>query len=184
MVQLTHFHDDTLAAHSADEFENLEAGSGKALAMERLNNFVAEQKELEEEVAEEEEAEGTETATEETEEEHEHGELVHYALDTTGRMYFFEEHEDGLEEMQGFVQLDNVSSIMDCSRTTIARVSEEGVLVFIPDTQLLYLVDAHGGDFHQHSTWPVSALLPENETTDLVALIGSGEEHDHDHEEE
>mgnify|MGYP001825346756 CR=1 FL=1 len=58
------------------------------------------------------------------------------------------------------------------------------VLFFIPDTQLLYLVDAHGGDFHLHSTWPVSALLPENETTDLVALIGTGEDHDHDHEGE
>jgi len=206
MVQLTHFHDETLAAHSAEEFRNPAPGSGKEKGLLRLNNFVAEQSELEAEVTEvmpvgtqlcrayidpylkfeEEEEHAAEEAeeetTEETEGEHEHHDLMHYALDTTGRMYFFTEEENGLEQAQGFVQLDEVSHISDCSRTTIARVSEDGVLVFIPDTQRLYLVDSHGGDFHQHSTWPVSALLPENETTDIVAVIGAGEEHDHDHE--
>ncbi|MEB8434310.1 hypothetical protein OO007_18880 [Cocleimonas sp. KMM 6892] len=205
MVQLAHLHGDTLAAHSAEEFRNPEPGSSQEQSLLRLNSFVAEQNALEAEVTEvmpagtqlcrayidpylkfeeEEEhaAEEVGETTEEAEEEHEHDDLVHYALDTTGRMYFFAEGENGLEQMQGFVQLDEVSNVSDCSRTTVARVSEDGVLVFIPDTQRLYLVDSHGGDFHQHSTWPVSALLPENETTDLVAIIGTGEEHDHDHE--
>lgn len=205
MIQLVHFHDDTLAAHSAEEFQAPESGSGQEESLIRLNSFVDEQNELEAEVTEvmpagtqlcrayidpylkfeEEEEHAAEEATEESEEseeEHEHHDLVHYALDTTGRMYFFKEGDNGLEQAQGFVQLDEVSNISDCSHTTVARVSEDGVLVFIPDTQRLYLVDSHGGDFHQHSTWPISALLPENETTDLVAIIGTGDDADHDHD--
>jgi hypothetical protein len=196
-VQLAHFHGDELAAHDAEEFRDPEPGSNKAAGLERLNSFVEKQQALEEEVAEvlpvdqqlcrayvdpylqfeleqEEEEEGSE--------EHAHGELVHFALTESGRVYFFEEHEGALEQTQGFVKLDNVSSISDCNRTTIARVSEDGILVFIPDTQLLYLVDSHGGDFHQHSTWAISLLMPEGVSADLAAVIGSGAEHDHDHE--
>lgn len=203
MVQLTHFHDEDLAAHSADEFFEPASGSGKEQGLLRLNSFVAAQSELEAEVsevmpagtqlcrayidpylkfeAEEEHAEEEAVETEAAEEEHEHGDLIHYALDTTGRMYFFKEGEKGLEQTQGFVQLDEVSNIADCSRTTVSRVSEDGVIVFIPDSQRLYLVDSHGADYHQHSTWALSTLLPENETADLVAIIGQGEA-DHDHE--
>lgn len=205
MVSLTHFHGEDLAAHSAAEFQDPEPGSGKEQGLLRLNSFVAAQSELEAEIsevmpagtqlcrayidpylkfeAEEEHAEeeAVETEAAEEEHEHEHGDLIHYALDTTGRMYFFKEGENGLEQTQGFVQLDEVSNIDDCSRTTVSRVSEDGVLVFIPDSQRLYLVDSHGADYHQHSTWALSTLLPENETADLVAIIGQGEA-DHDHE--
>jgi hypothetical protein len=197
-VQLAHFHGDDLAAHDAEEFRDPEAGSAKAAALERLNSFVAGQQALEEEIAEVmpageqlcrayvdpylqfelEQAAGSE----ETTEEHAHGELVHFALTESGRVYFFEEHEGALEEIQGFVSLDDVVSITDCNRTTISRVSDDGVLIFIPDTQRLYLVDSHGADYHQHSTWDISLLMPEGVDADLVAIIGSGSEHDHDHE--
>jgi hypothetical protein len=197
-VQLAHFHGDELAAHDSEEFRDPEAGSNKAAGLERLNNFVVKQKALEEEIAEvipageqlcrayvdpylQFELE-QESGTEEESEEHAHGELVHFALTESGRVYFFEEHEGVLEQTQGFVTLDNVVSISDCSRTTIARVSDDGILIFIPDTQRLYLVDSHGADFHQHSTWAISLLMPEGVNADLVALIGSGSEHDHDHE--
>ena len=184
MVQLTHFHGETLGAHSADEARDPEPGSRWEQALLRLNSFVDEQSELEAEVSELMPV-GTQLCRAyidpylKLEEEHHH-DHVHYALDSTGRMYFFAEGDNGLEQKQGFVQLDEVSNISDCSRTTVARVSEDGVLVFIPDTQRLYLVDSHGGDFHQHSTWPVSALVPENETVDLVAIIGTGDDHDHE----
>jgi hypothetical protein len=169
-----------------------------AAGLERLNSFVTKQKALEEEIAEvipdgeqlcrayvdpyvEFELE-QEAAAEEGTEEHAHGALVHFALTESGRVYFFEEHEGALEQIQGFVSLDDVVTISDCNRTTIARVSEDGVIVFVPDTQLLYLVDSHGGDFHQHSTWATSLLMPEGVNADMIAIIGSGEEHDHDHE--
>ncbi|MCG8486589.1 MAG: hypothetical protein MI756_03890 [Chromatiales bacterium] len=199
-VQLAHLHGEELAAHSAEEFRDPEAGSNIAAGLERLNSFVDKQKDLEEEIAEvipageqlcrayvdpylqfelEQEA-GAEEG--EGGEEHAHGALVHFALTESGRVYFYEEHEGALEELQGFVTLDDVVTISDCNRTTIARVSEDGVLIFIPDTQLLYLVDAHGGDFHQHSTWATSLLMPEGVNADMIAIIGGGEEHDHDHE--
>ncbi|MCG7946612.1 MAG: hypothetical protein N0E59_16805 [Candidatus Thiodiazotropha taylori] len=200
-VQLTHLHDEELAAHSAEEFRDPEAGSAIAAGLERLNTFVTKQSELEEEIAEvipageqlcrayidpylefelEQEEAGAEEGT--GGEEHAHGALVHFALTQSGRVYFYEEHEGALEELQGFVTLDDVVTISDCNRTTIGRVSEDGVLIFIPDTQMLYLVDAHGGDFHQHSTWSASLLMPEGVNADMMAIIGSGGEHDHDHE--
>ena len=200
-VQLAHFHGDQLAAHDAEEFRDPEAGSNKAAALERLNSLVEQQQALEEEIAEvipageqlcrayvdpylqfELEQEAEEGAEGEAGEAHDHGALVHFALTESGRVYFFEEHEGVLEQIQGFVALDDVVTITDCNRTTIARVSEDGVLVFVPDTQLLYLVDSHGADFHQHSTWPISLLVPEGVSVDLLAVIGSGAEHDHDHE--
>ena len=201
---LVHFHEDELAAHTADEYRDAEDGSNLAEELERLNHYVEEQAELHAEVAEAMTAEGqtlcrayvdpylaAEHGHEEVhageeaqagEEHEEHGELVHYALSDSGRVYFFEEHEGALERMQGHVKLDNTSSILDCSRTSIARVSEEGVLIFVPDTQMLYLVDAHdGADFHQHSTWSVGEILPAGTRADLVAIVGEGEDHDHDH---
>ena len=200
-TQLVHFHDDTLAAHSADEFADIEEGSAKAQGLARLNAFVEEQAELHEEVAEA-MPDGEvlcrafvdpyvafelnhEHEEEETDEEGAHEEehtLIHMALSSSGRMYFMQEADEGLIETQGFVKLDNVDTIADCDRTTIARASEDGVLVFIPDTQMLYLVDSHGGDYHQHSTWDISAVLPEGVTADMVAVLGAGEAHDHDEE--
>ncbi len=195
-VQLAHFHGDQLAAHDAEEFRDPEAGSNKAAALERLNSLVEQQQALEAEIAEvlpdgEQLCRAyvdpyqqfeLEQATEGDGEAHDHGALVHFALTESGRVYFFEEHEGALEQIQGFVVLDGVVTVADCNRTTIARVSDDGILIFVPDTQLLYLVDSHGADFHQHSTWAISLLMPEGVSADLLAVIGSGSEHDHDHE--
>ncbi|MEJ2619079.1 MAG: hypothetical protein P8163_02210 [Candidatus Thiodiazotropha sp.] len=197
-VHLAHFHGDELAAHDAEEFRDPEAGSAIAAALERLNSFVTKQKALEDEIAEvipdgeqlcrayvdpylEFELE-QEAGAEEGTDAHAHGALVHFALTESGRVYFFEEHEGALEQTQGFVSLDDVVTISDCNRTTIARVSDDGVIIFVPDTQLLYLVDSHGGDYHQHSSWAVSLLMPEAVNADMIAILGSGAEHDHDHE--
>ncbi|MDO6459740.1 hypothetical protein Q4485_03445 [Granulosicoccaceae sp. 1_MG-2023] len=205
-IQLVHFHGDTLAAHSADEFAGLEEGSAKAEGLARLNSAVAAQQALSEEVAEampegetlcrafvdpyiayelsEEHDHEHDDADEAHEEDDDHT-LIHMALSDSGRMYFMSEGEDGLSETQGFVKLDDVTSIADCDRTTIARTSEDGVLVFIPDTQMLYLVDSHGGDYHQHSSWDLDVILGEGGRADMLAVLGAGseEEHDHDHDE-
>lgn len=214
-VQIVHLHDEDLAAHGADEYESPEVGSVEEAELLRLNEMVSTQAELETELSEalevegqtlcrafidpylafehehEEEHEGEEHEGEEhegEEHEHEHGELVHYALTDSGRIYFYEEHEEELESTQPFVVLDDVVSITDCGRTTMARVNDEGILIFVPDSQMLYLVDAHdGSDFHQHSTWAISDLLPAGFRADLMAVIGEGEDHDHeddDHDHE
>lgn len=208
-VVLIDFHGDELAGHTADEYRDQPDGSVAAEELERLNAFVVEQQELVDEVTEampdgqtlcsayidpylagehgDEHAHGDEPAKQETGDEHghdEHGELIHYALTDTGRVYFFEEHTDGLELAQEtFVQLTGVSSILDCSATTIARASDEGVLIFVPDSQFVYFVDAHeGADFHQHSRYAVADMMPAGVRADLIAIVGAGEDHDHDDE--
>lgn len=197
--KLVHFHGDDLAAHTADEFENPEAGSNVEAAFARLNDHVADQNALYDEVAEALPA-GQQlcrafvdpyAALEHAHEhehnhakaEEEHGELMHFALTDSGRVYFYHEETEGLEEAQNFVKLDNVSSILDCSRTTVARASDDGILIFVPDTQTIYLVDSHGSDYHQHSAWDITALLPTGARADLVAILGAGEAHDHDHDD-
>lgn len=201
-VQLVHMHGEDFGAHSADEFADPVEGSQKADGLARLNAFVTEQDELEDEVSgalltegqtlcrafvdpyikfelEHEEEEGHE------EEGHEHGELVHFGLTDSGRIYFFEENEETetLESTQSFVALTDVVTISDCSRTTIARVSEDGIIVFIPDSQKLYLVDNHGAEWHEHQNWDLSDILPDGFHADLMSVIGEGGEHeDHDHE--
>lgn len=195
-TQLAHFHGDELAAHDSDEFRDLDPGSNKAAGLARLNAEVARQAALRAELAAVLPSGQTlcrafidpylqfelshETDEEESGDAHEHGELIHYALSTNGRLHFFAEHDEALEEQQGFVALDGVAQIAQCERVTIARASEDGVLVFVPDTQRLYLVDAHGGDFHLHSSWDMDAILPAGVRADLLAVIGSGEDHDHD----
>lgn len=196
-VHLVHFHGTDLAAHSADEFANPEVGSGKAIAMERLNDFVAEQVALMDEVSEvlpfdqeicrvyvdpylqyeAEHSHGESSA----EGGHAHGDLIHFALTKTGHIFFYKEGEAGLESSQGFVRLDGVSHIDNCDRTTIARSSDDGVLIFVPDSQSLYLVDSHGADYHQHSKWSVQELLQgQGVYVDMMAVLGAGaEEHSH-----
>lgn len=198
-VQLVHFHGEDLAAHSADEFDDPEAGSNKEAGLIRLNQAVSDQEELENEVAEvledgqilcrafidpfmqfelEHEAE-----EEEGEEEHDHGALMHFALTESGRVYFYQEGEsEELESSQGFVTLDGISSITDCGRTTMARASDDGILIFVADANSLYLVDNHGADYHQHSVWDLDEVLPEGFHADLMAVIGEGSEHEHEDE--
>ncbi|WP_319558310.1 hypothetical protein [Thiomicrorhabdus sp.] len=205
-VQLVHFHDTELAAHSADEYEDPEEGSREALALERLNAYITEQNDLKAEIEEvlpedqilcrayvdpylkfelEQDA-AAETTEEITEEEaHDHGDLMHFALTKSGRVYFYKEGENGLESAQGFVVLDDVEQIENCERTTIARSSEDGVLIFVPDSQSLYLVDSHGADYHQHSQWSVPEVLQNDGLyLDMMAVLGEGAEHDHEESEE
>lgn len=228
-VKLVHLHDGELAAHRADEYEGLEAGSQRAEFMERLNAFVTEQAELDEEVGEVLNAAGQslcrayvdpyqkhgvehegehdhdddhdhakvlkEEGTHEGdhdhdhEGEHDHHELVHFGLTDSGRIYFYHEEEAGLESFQGFVTLSGVETILDCDKTTITRINEEAIMVFVPDNQMLYLVDNHGGEWHEHESWAVAEL--NGLQADMVAILPNGsdhdhegEEHDHDHEGE
>ena len=196
---LAHLHDDEVAGHLAEEYRDAQPGSNLAEELERLNAHVTEQNELETEISGALPTDQTlcrayidpyvaaEHAHEETPQAkatdmHAEEHLVHYALTDSGRVYFYEDHQGALESMQGHVALTNVASIQDCSRTTISRVSEEGILIFVPDTQTLYEVDGHdGGEFHLHARYEIAELLPEGVRADLVAIIGEGEAHDHAH---
>jgi len=197
-----------LAAHSGSEFDPAEygdawEGSSNQAGLIRLNQYVVEMADLETELQEvldtngktlcrayvdpyvkfelahEEDSEGTATAQNETE--HDHETLLHIALTDDGSVHFYAEHDgEGLDASQTPVALTGISRIDNCARTTIARVSEESLLVFIPESNRLYLVDSHdGAAFHVHSSWDM-ADEAEGFSVDLMAILG-GEEGDHDH---
>lgn len=200
-----HEHEAELEAYPASEYSGDSVDPERVEELEDLNEFVTEQAELSEEVEEaltvlgknlcrayidpymahEHEHEEDEAAK--AEDEHDHEEvLVHYALSTDGNMYFFEENEETeeLTSMQEIpVKLTGTTTIADCNTTSIGRINEEGVMVFVEDTQMLYLVDSHdGADFHLHSSVAVSDVLPAGVHANLIAITGEGGEHDHDHE--
>ena len=200
---LAHYHGDDFSAHSASEFEPTPEnwnGSNKQKALVRLNGEFTEHKELFDEVSEAVEAMGGDDAGQTLcrvaiaghHDEHEEGEghseseeeeaAMHFALTESGRMYFFQEENEALSSTQAFVALEGVSSISDCHKVAVSVISEESILVFVADTQMLYHVDSHdGGNFHQHSKTLISDFMPSGFNADLVAIFGEGEEHNHDH---
>jgi len=213
LVYIAHYHDEDLAAHSPSEFDpatygdNWE-GSGKQLGLARLNTAFSEQKTLFNEVEEaltaqaseqalcrafvgsheehgEDEGHEEASATKAAAEEEEREEAIHFALTKSGRLYLYEEENEELSSKQSFIALQGVSSISDCDKTAITAVNEETILVFIADTQKVYLVDSHdGADFHEHSNIDISELMPTGFNADLIAAIGEGDEHDHDEDED
>jgi hypothetical protein len=192
---LGHFHTEdenqVFAAHSADEFDpDNNASAAKLNALKRLSTSLGErelQKNAILDVLPDTKTLCNYHKIDHTEvEEHEEGEeeelLPYVALTTDGQIYVYEEDENGtLSPLQAAVQLEGVT---ECTEDTsaIVQYSEEGVLVFSAFTQKLYLVDAHGGDFHQHSSFTVSKFLPTDFTPTQMAGIGEGD-HDHDEEE-
>lgn len=135
--------------------------------------------------------EGHEAHSEDNESE-EHEETPHIALTESGKVYVFvEEEEEGqvpMQEEHGELVQDGPAFALDgvtsCSETTsnMVEYNDHGVLVFSAQSQKIYLVDAHDGDFHVHSTTDVSELVPADFTPTQLAAIGEAEGHDHDHD--
>jgi len=192
---LAHFHGTTLAAHASEEFDPSQAnweGSNKQLGLARLNSYVTEQQAL---FAEINIALLALTGTNAGQQlcqvyldphggEHDHGSSaeaqLHMALTQSGRMYFFTEQDHSLQlSQEAFVALSGVSAIADCAKVTITRASADGVLVFVADSQKLYLVDAHGEDYHQHSQWDLSSFMPTGFHADFMTAIGEGADDGH-----
>ncbi|MCH9812650.1 MAG: hypothetical protein K0U47_01765 [Epsilonproteobacteria bacterium] len=183
---LGHFHteDDAqvFAAHSASEFDPDNNASVKKLAaLKRLSSALNErelQKEKILEVLPADKVLCNYYQIEHTEVEEEEEALPYIALTTNGQIYIYSENNETLSQIQAPIQLEGVTECKE-DESAIAHYSEEGVLVFSAQTQKLYLVDSHGDDFHQHSTFTISRFLPEDFTPTQMAGIGEGE-HDHD----
>jgi hypothetical protein len=188
LIYIGHFHDTELASHSPDEFAPENISEAKQKALIRLNSYLAEQREIEEEISE---ALNEENETlcnffvpfheehEEMETEEEHEEIPHFALSETGKLYIFTEEESELKKIQAPVVLNGVT---ECSKSGSGITSSpEGVFVFSEETQKLYLVDAHGMDYHQHSQWSLGEFLPSSfEATQMIGF-GLGEDANHTH---
>jgi hypothetical protein len=194
---LGHFHEDNnekfFAAHSADEFDPDQNASEKKLgALDALSAHLYEQEEIRMEIEEAlpssemlcnffvftHDHDHEEADTNETEEEA----VPHIVLTTSGKVYVFKEGETGLEEAQVSFSLNGVTECQE-SESSIIQNGDHGVLIFSAQTQKLYLVDNHGMDFHEHSSWDISRFLPDGFTPTDLAGIGEEEEHDHEHEE-
>ena len=193
---LGHFHEEdnvnVFAAHSNEEFNPEVSSDAQKTALATLNTHLKEQEEVKQEIAE------ALPATEElcnfyafehdhedentTEEEHE--EAAHIALTKSGKVYVYHEEEgtEGLQQEGTAFALDGVSSCEE-DQSSIVKASDYGVYIFSANSQTLYLVDAHDGDFHQHSKWTGSKFLPTNfSPTQFVGINESDEEDDHDHD--
>jgi hypothetical protein len=191
-VQLVHYHAEDLAAHTGDEFDSTVegfVGSSKEAGMTRLNQYREDYQTLNSRVSE--------ALADNTNEqtlckayidpyqayEKDNYEGMHFAITQSGRIYYYKpDQSDTLVSAQGHDLLTGVTTISDCNRVTITRASDNGILIFIPDTQKIYLVDSHDADYHVHSQWDISKILPSGVRADLMAAIGEGEEHEHEHE--
>jgi thiamine phosphate synthase YjbQ (UPF0047 family) len=194
---LGHFHEENneqhFAAHSPDEFDpDNNASAAKLAALNALSADLLEKEEIKEEIAEalpsgeslcnffvfehDHEEEDNET------EKHEEEAAAHIALTTTGSVYVFVEQNGTLQSTQAAFALEGVSAC-ETDKSAIVKASDYGVIIFSAQSQKLYLVDNHGMDFHQHSTWDIAKFLPAGFTpTSLASIVEEGE-HDHDHEE-
>ena len=188
---LGHFHEENnvpvFAAHSADEFDPDNNASQKKLkALTALNAHLLEQEEVKEEL--EQALPAGETLCNFFVFEHDHEDengteeeaAPHIALTMSGKVYIFEENGGNLMQSQASFALDGVTECKE-NESSIVQYSEHGVLVFSAETQKLYLIDEHGIDFHQHSSWDISYFLPNGFTPTGFAGIGEGEDDDHDH---
>jgi hypothetical protein len=192
---LGHFHEENnekfFAAHSADEFDPTVASDQKLAALDALNAHLFEQEEIREEISEALllETEGNETLCNFFVFEHDHEEAEtneseeaapHLAFTESGKVYVFAEVNETLSRIQAPVVLDGVTECQE-NQSSIIQNGDHGVLIFSAQTQKLYLVDNHGMDFHQHSSWDIERFLPAGFTPTDLAGIGEG--HDHEHEE-
>ncbi len=193
MHYLGHFHEENnvpvFAAHSADEFDPAVASDVLLAAIEALNMYLIEQNEIKDEITEalpsgetlcnffvfehEEHEDDNDTAHEEEEA------APHIAITTSGKVYVYEEHEEGLEESQAAFALDGVTECKE-NEVSIIKNDDYGVLIFAAESQKLYLADSHGANFHVHSTWDADRFLPTGFTPTIFTGIGESED-DHDH---
>ncbi|MDQ7047804.1 MAG: hypothetical protein Q9M39_09445 [Sulfurovum sp.] len=182
MYYLGHFHEENsvpvFAAHNADEFDPAVASDAKLATIQSLNKHLIEQNEIKEEITEA--LPSGETLCNFFVFGHDEEATPHIALSTSGKVYVFEDGQDGLESSQAVFALDGVTECKE-NESSIVQEDEHGVIIFVAQSQKLYLADSHGEDFHVHSTLDVNRFLPTGFTPTIFTGIGEGEEHDHDH---
>lgn len=97
------------------------------------------------------------------------------AISIDGKVHIFDEN---LTKIQENIQLYGVT---ECKKeySSIFPAGEYGVYIYIYDTKILYLLDSHGSDFHQHSKIYVGDIF-DFVPTQVVGL-GEGDHADHNH---
>ncbi|MFA7028247.1 MAG: hypothetical protein WC163_09775 [Sulfurovum sp.] len=153
-----------LAAHSNDEF-NVTSG-GKFNAMIRLNTYLAEQYELEQNL--------TYTIPEEANGlcgfhtfVNEENKTFYLAMGTNGKLYIYDENIS-------YVDKTTLTGVDSCIENQFGMSStEDGVLYFSEETQQLHLIDSHDGGtvWHEHTTFDLEELLGAGKTAEMMVGI-------------
>jgi len=184
---LGHFHEENnekhFAAHRADEFNpDNNASSAKLATLEALNAHLLQQEEIKAKIANALPS-GESLCNYYVLEEHEdnatHEEaMTHIALSATGQVYVLSEQNGTLQPIQAAFGLEGVS-YCESDKSAIVKANDHGVIIFSTQSQKLYLVDNHGLDFHQHSTWDIAKFLPAGFTPTVMTSIVEEGAHDH-----
>lgn len=166
---LGHFHQSTdglsydLAAHDSSEF-NVTSGA-KYSAILRFNEYLAEQKSLEQNLSATIPAAanglcGFHTFV------NEEGETFYYAMGNNGTIYVYDENISSQ-------YLDSVAVSDSCMQNEFGMSStEDGVLLFLTSTQKVYSVDSHAdGVYHVHNSWNLSELLGDGKSAEMMVGI-------------
>lgn len=163
---LGHFHSQTvnnqtsyyLAAHDNDEFNT--TSGGKYNAMIRLNEFLAREYTLEQNLSAIIPSEanglcGFHTFVNES------GETFYYTIGKNGTVYVYDD---------AYNFKDSVAVSDSCMPNEMGMSStEDGVLLFLKSTQKVYSVDSHeDGIYHIHNSWDVSRLIGSGHTADVM----------------
>jgi len=151
-----------LAAHSNDEF-NVTTGA-KFEALQRLNEYLAEQNRLEQNLTNTIPAEanglcGFHTFV------NEEGDTFYFAVGTNGTVYIYDQTTNFL---------DSVAVTDSCSENEFGISStEDGVLYFDSTSQKVYAIDSHeDGIYHVHSSWELGEeLIGVGKTAEMMVAI-------------
>jgi hypothetical protein len=147
-----------LAAHDNDEF-NVTSG-GKYNAMGRLNAYLQAQETIKNALLQKLPAESNGLCSF-----HvflnEEGETFYYAMGSNGTMYIY-------DDAYGFEDSVAVSSSCEPYGVGISS-TEDGVLLFLADTQKVYSIDSHeDGVYHVHNSWDLSQLIGSGKSAQMM----------------
>lgn len=177
-IYLGHFHDGTVTAQRAQEFSQTPLSDENKATLSRLNSYLAQQTKFKQKIKAALNAQREQLCNflvpyhimhDDNGSANTYTEVLHYALSTRGKLYVFEEKESNLVKKQGSLALDGVPACIADENGMSAKT--DGLFVFSRISQKLYLVDAHGSDFHVHSNWPIRDILPGSV---MMQMVGFG----------
>ncbi|MBN2895381.1 MAG: hypothetical protein JXK05_05770 [Campylobacterales bacterium] len=107
-------------------------------------------------------------------------EALHFAISKSAKLYILQEGDAGLVPIKGqvVVALEGATTCNE-DESGITGYGEAGVLIFLAQTQTLYLVDSYGLDYHQHSRWHLEEFLPKGFSAMQMVGLGEGAHDDH-----
>ncbi|HFU75439.1 MAG TPA: hypothetical protein ENK66_04260 [Arcobacter sp.] len=164
----THYH---LAAHSNDEFDT--TAVKKVAALKRINIYLSAQNQLEQNLTNTIPSGANGLCGFYTKIDHEHEEKTHFAMGNNGTIYIYDENITALQD-EVVVHTSCTAGEMGISGV------EEGVWVYLADSQKVHVVDSHDdGVYHVHETHNVSEYVGDGKSIKTMVSIEPVSSDDH-----